>query len=76
MVTETQKDLIMLLKSCGLNEDTTVSVVGLCKTDENRDKLIEAIIDRYDQKGNVTEQDILKMVVMLVGQLKSATNQT
>ena len=70
MITKTESNLIRLLKSCGLDKETTVAVSILCKTDENREKMIQAIIDRYDQKGEVTEQDIQKIGVMLTGQKK------
>ena len=74
MVTKVQHNLIRLLKSCGLDKETTVAVVALCKTDENREKMIQAIIDRYYQKGEVTEQDIQKIGVMLTGHRKDEVN--
>ena len=70
MVTKVQKDLIMLLKSLGLSMEDTVAELALLKTDENRQKMIEAIIARYGSKGTVTDQDIQKIGVMLTGELK------
>ena len=70
MITETQSNLIYLLKACGLDKETTVSITCLCETDEKRQMLIDAIIYRYDQKGEVTEQDIQKMCLMINGSLK------
>ena len=77
MLTQTEKDLITLLKSFGLDKDTTVAISVLSKTDEIRQKLINAIIARYDEKGEVAEQDIQKMLVMLTCKKKpSSTNST
>ena len=70
MITKIQSDLIMLLKACGLDKQTTVAEVALLKTDENRQKMINAIIERYKMKGKVTDQDIAKMGMMLTCELK------
>lgn len=70
MISQTEKDLIMLLKACGLDKETTVATTILCKTDENRQRMIEAIIAQYDRKGTVSEQDIHKIGIMLTGDLK------
>ena len=72
MISQIESDLIRLLKACGLDRETTVSVVGLAKTDENRQKMIDMIIARYDQKGEVTEQDIQKIGLILTGERKSS----
>ena len=69
-MTETRRDLIILLKECGIDRETTVAIVNLCKTDENRGKMIQMIIRRYEQKGKVTEQDIQMMGLYLTGELK------
>lgn len=70
MVTQIQHNLIGLLKNLGLYKETTVAIVALCKTDENRQRMIEEIINRYDEKGEVTEQDIQKIGLALTGDLK------
>jgi hypothetical protein len=70
MITEVQKNLIGLLKAFGLDKETTVAELALLKTDENRQKMIDAIIQRYEQKGTVTDQDIAKMGMMLTCELK------
>ena len=67
MVTQIQSDLIGLLKSLGLNRETTVSIVALAKTDENRAKMIQMIVTLYMEKGEVTEQDVQKIGLMLTG---------
>ena len=73
MVTQTQHDLIRLLKSFGLDKETTVAIVGLAKTDENRAKMIQMIIELYRETGEVTEQDIQKIGLMLTGDRKKGS---
>ena len=75
MLTETEKNLIRLLKSFGLDKETTVSIGILAKTDENRKKMMKMIIELYYEKGVVTEQDIQKIGLMLTGKRKSVINR-
>ena len=70
MVTEVQESLIYLLKDLGFDKDSTVGIVTLARTDENREKLGQAIVARYDKYGTVTEEEILKMLLILVGKKK------
>ena len=67
MLTQTEKDLIRLLKSFGLDKETTISICILAKTDENRKKMMQMIVELYDEKGEVTEQDVQKIGLMLTG---------
>ncbi len=78
MISEIESDLIMLLKSFGIDKESTVATVTLAKTDENRQKMIDWIIERYDQKGKVTDEDVGKMLLFLIGERKkpSDTNST
>ena len=70
MISEIECYLIGILKDLGLDRDTTVAISILCKTDENRQLMIEAIMDRYEEKGEVTEEDIQKIGLILTGTLK------
>ncbi len=74
MITQTEKNLIRLLKSFGLDKETTVGLSILAKTDENREKMIQMIITLYREKGEVTEQDIQKIGLMLTGSRKDGTS--
>lgn len=76
MVTQVQSNLIELLKSLGLDRETTVAIVTLCETDENRAKMINSIIEIYDQKGTVTEQEIQMIGLMLTGERKSSNTDS
>ena len=70
MITEIQSDLIGMLKSMGINKESTLAIMSLTETDENRLRLLQAIAQLYKEKGEVTEQDILKMILMLIGSRK------
>ena len=72
MISQTEKNLIRLLKSFGLDKETTVSISILAKTDENREKMIQLIIELYRERGEVTEQDIQKIGLMLTGSRKKS----
>ena len=71
MITQTEKDLIRLLKSFGLDKETTVGASILAKTDINREKMIQMLIALYREKGEVAEQDIQKIGIMLTGNRKA-----
>ena len=76
MISEIESDLIGMLKSLGLDKDTTVSIVTLARTDENRLKLLQMMSDRYLERGEVTEQDVGKMLLLLTGKRKEPSATT
>ena len=76
MITEIQGDLIDFLKSIGLGKSAALAVVNLAKTDENRLKLMRMMAERYTEKGKVTEDDIGKMLLLLVGERKSSVQNS
>ncbi|MBQ2378491.1 MAG: hypothetical protein II297_08835 [Clostridia bacterium] len=72
MITEIQNDLIGMLKSLGINKESTLAIMSLTKTDEIRLRLLQAMAQLYKEKGEVTEQDILKLILMLTGSRKKS----
>lgn len=76
MLTQVDKKLITLLKAFGLDKDTTVAISVLCRTDENRQKMIDEIIRIYDKNGTVTEQEIQMIGLRLTGTRKKAQKKT
>ena len=74
-MTETRSNLIRLLKACGLDMEATVATVGLCRTDENRQTMIDWIIEYYDKHGTISEQTIQRMGLYLTGTRKDANKQ-
>lgn len=53
------KYLIQLLKSLGLNKTTTIGILSILKTPQNKDKLLEKMSENTNK---LTEQDILRKV--------------
>ena len=63
---ESLQDLIMLLKSLEISETAAMTIiVYLGKSQENIEKMINSIIARYEEKGTVTEEELLKMTIMI-----------
>ena len=71
-----ESDLLRLLKCLDIDRDTAVEISILAETDENRQELIWAICDRYEEKGTVTKQDVLKLLLIITGCLKTSTENT
>ena len=70
MLTQIEKNLIDLLKSFRLDKETTVAISVLCETDKKRQQMIDEIISLYHRRGEVTEQNIKMLCLMLTGDLK------
>ena len=72
----TEQNLLKLLASLQIERDTIHCITELAETDENRQEMIWAICDRYEEKGIVTEQDVQKIGLMLTGTLKKEYRET
>ena len=72
MITEIQGDLIDFLKSIGLSKNDTLMVDDLAGTDEIRLKLLQMMADRYIERGKVTEEEVDKMLLILIGSKKNS----
>ena len=59
IVSEQDKYLIQLLKSLGLDKTTTIDILAILKTPENKDEFLDKIAYNTNK---LTEQDILKKV--------------
>lgn len=75
-MTEIRSDLIGMLKSIGLNEDSTVGIVQLAETDENRLKLLQMMSDYYMERGSISEETVGKMLLMLIGSKKNSDSDS
>lgn len=79
MITEVEGNLIDLLKSLGLDRETTVATSILLETDENRQKMIDELCTMIlDEQITPTEQDVHWIGLALMGKRKesSDTNST
>ena len=73
---QTERNLLSLLAKIDMSWNTALDVSDLAETDENRQELIWAICDRYEENGTVTEQDVLKILLTIIGSLKTSTENT
>ena len=63
--------LFQFLHSLEVSETAAMTIatyLGMNK--ENLISMIESIIDRYEKKGKVTEEELLKMTVMITCQIE------
>ena len=72
MLTEMEKYLIRLLKILGQDKNSTIAIDALCETDENREKMIEELIEIYKKHGAVTDHEIGMILLRLIGDRKKA----
>ena len=70
MITEIQSDLIGMLKSLGIDKETTIAIMTLTETDKIRLRLMQLMVQLYEEKGEVEEQDVQKLLLMLTGSRK------
>ena len=76
MITQTEHLLLKTLKSLDIDRETAVNISILARTDEKCERLMQAMYERYKEKGTVTDQDILKMLLIINGRLKTSTENT
>lgn len=62
-ISEQDKYLIQLLKSLGIDKTTTIGILSILKTPENKDNFLNKIAYNTNK---LTEQDILKKVAEVI----------
>ena len=67
-ITETEKDLIAVLKEMGA-EMKTIHHVCSGLTEEQMETMIEYLIEAYKEDGGATEEEILKCYLASKGRL-------
>lgn len=65
MLTPTEKILVADMKYLKISTDTIIAVLDMLKTEEQQQIMINSIKRRYNEKGTVTEEEILKMLIMI-----------
>ena len=71
MITQIEKDLIALLKSIGLDKETTVGTSILLRTDENRLKMMDELCSMILDKNKIpSEQEVHMIGLALTGDRK------
>lgn len=63
--TKAEKTLIADLCELGQRTETINLVLSAMTTEKLQIKMNEMLIQRYQQKGQVTEEDVLKMIIVL-----------
>jgi len=65
MLTPTEEILVADMKYLKIPTDTIIAVLDMLKTEEQQQIMINSIKRRYNEKGTVTEEEILKMLIMI-----------
>ena len=58
--------LISMLASLGVSKTTTIGITCLL-TEQEQNKMIEKLIDMYNDKQEITEQEAIKMAMEVAG---------
>ena len=73
-LTQEQTDCLTMLKLVGVTVDTANTAMNFLTKEEQQNQMTDWLIERYKQKIPTTEQDILKMTVMLTCEEKTTEN--
>ena len=65
MLTQIEEILVADMKYLKISTDTIIAVLDMLKTEEQQQTMINSIKRRYNEKGTVTEEEILKMLIMI-----------
>ena len=71
MLTPTEEILVADMKYLKISIDIIMAVLDSLKTEEQQQIMINSIKRRYNEKGTVTEQELLKMIIMITCQKKN-----
>ena len=73
-LTQAQTDCLTMLKLIGATVDTANTAMNFLMEEEQQNQMTDWLIERYEQKIPTTEQDILKITVMLTCEEKTIEN--
>ena len=65
MLTPIEEILVADMKYLKISTDTIIAVLDMLKTEEQQQIMINSIKRRFNEKGTVTEEEILKMLIMI-----------
>ncbi len=71
MLTETAKDLVGTMKYLNMGTDFILDTLDRLPTEREQEVMLNSIVLRYRKKGEVTEEDINKIIVMMYGTKKT-----
>lgn len=70
MLTEKEEILVADMKYLKIPMETIEAIMDSFQTEEQRQIMLNSIKRRFDEKGTVTEQELLKMMIMITCQKK------
>lgn len=65
MLTPTEEILVADMKYLKIPMETIEAIMDSFQTEEQRQIMLNSIKRRYNEKGTVTEEEILKMLIMI-----------
>ena len=65
MLTPTEEILVADMKYLKISTDIIMATLDSLETEEQQQIMINSIKRRYNEKGTVTEEEILKMLIMI-----------
>ena len=75
MLTKMQINTAKEMYQLGATDETIEAVLTLLKEHQPyHEKMRQMLRDRYEEKGKVTEQDMMKMVIMITCKKKNDTH--
>ena len=71
MLTEKEEILVADMKYLKIPMETIEAIMDSFQTEEQRQIMLNSIKRRFNEKGTVTEQELLKMMIMITCQKKN-----
>ena len=71
MLTEKEEILVADMKYLKIPMETIEAIMDSFQTEEQRQIMLNSIKRRFNEKGTVTEQELLKMIIMITCQKKN-----
>ena len=71
MLTPTEEILVADMKYLKISTDIIMATLDSLETEEQQQIMLNSIKRRFNEKGTVTEEEILKMIIMITCQKKN-----
>ena len=71
MLTPIEETLVADMKYLKIPMETIEAIMDSFQTEEQRQIMLNSIKRRFNEKGTVTEQELLKMMIMITCQKKN-----
>ena len=68
MLTPTEEILVADMKYLKISTDIIMATLDSLETEEQQQIMLNSIKRRFNEKGTVTEEEILKMIIMITCQ--------